>query len=108
MVAGEICENPFDPEAGAEPPDGAPLPAISNGLVEVWLKPVVCGDEDFDVVSDWKASSTDAAAPRASNIAKLRPMPRSAAFTFARLISKRRAIAEKPIKSGLFVLPMVQ
>jgi hypothetical protein len=52
MVAGDSCENPFDPETGVELPDGVALPAISNGLVEVWLKPVVCGDEDFDVVSD--------------------------------------------------------
>src|SRR3977135_2770021 len=51
MVAGEICEPPFDGEAGVEPPDGAALPAISNGLVEVWLKPVVCGAGDFGLVS---------------------------------------------------------
>jgi hypothetical protein len=55
-----------------------------KGSVEAWLKPVVvCEDEDFDEVSDWIASSADAAAPRAKNMTELQPMPRDAAMPFA-------------------------
>ena len=71
MVAGDSCENPLPPEAWVEPAEVAvlALPERSNRF-EPWLKPVVCGDDDFDAVSDWKASRTDEAAPRASSIAK--------------------------------------
>jgi hypothetical protein len=74
MVAGDSCEHTLGPGAGAELPEGAELPAKSNGLVGLWLKPVVCGD-DFEVVKDWKASRMDDAAPRAGNMAGLRQMP---------------------------------
>jgi hypothetical protein len=55
-----------------------------KGSVAAWLKSVVvCEDEDFDEVSDWTASSADAAAPRAKNMTELQPTPRDAAHAFA-------------------------
>jgi hypothetical protein len=61
---------------------------------------VVCEDEDFDEVSDWIASSADAAAPRAKNMTELQPMPRDAAMRSHTEISKRRAIAKNSTKHG--------
>src|SRR5260370_2822637 len=75
MVAGDSCENPLEPEAGVELPEGAVLPERSNGLAGAWLKPVDGGDENFDEVSEWRASSADDTAPRASSMTKLRQMP---------------------------------
>jgi hypothetical protein len=82
MVAGDSCDNPLEPEAGVELPEAAVLPERSNGLAGAWLKPVDGGDDDFDEVSEWRASSTDDAAPRASSMTELRQMPHGAAFTF--------------------------
>jgi hypothetical protein len=78
-VAGDSCENPLEPEAGVGLPDAAALPEKSNGFVGVWLKPVDCGEDDFDEVSDWRASNADDTAPRASSMTKLRQMPHGAA-----------------------------
>ena len=55
----------------------------SNGLGGSWPKPVVCGDVDFDEVSDCRRPSRTSAAPRASNMAELRQMPRLARPTFS-------------------------
>jgi hypothetical protein len=54
-------------------------------LVEAWPKPVVGEDDDFDEVNDCRASSAEDAAPRASNMAKLQPMPQRAAQQFTPL-----------------------
>jgi hypothetical protein len=82
-VAGDICENPLDPEAGAELPEGAALPETSNGFVEAWRKPeAACGLDDVDEVSDMRASSADVAAPKASSMAELRQTPHGAALYF--------------------------
>jgi hypothetical protein len=35
MVAGDSCENPLEPEAGAGLPDALALPETSNGFVGV-------------------------------------------------------------------------
>jgi hypothetical protein len=43
---------------------------------------VVCGDDDFEEVSDFRASNTDEAAPRASSMTELLRAPHSAAFCF--------------------------
>ena len=79
MVAGDIGENPFDAEAVVGLADGAALPGIVNGFVEACPNPVVCGDDDFEGSSDWRASSADDAAPRANSMAELRRMPHEAA-----------------------------
>src|SRR4030081_1531832 len=50
------------------------------------------------------ASNADDTAPRASSIAELRQMPHGAAsYLHSPGISKRRAIAKKPIKRGFSV-----
>ena len=81
IVSGDICVNPFPPVAGLGFAEAAELLDTSNGLIEFWLKPVVCGDDDFEEVSDCRASIADDRAPRASNMAELRQMPRRAAST---------------------------
>jgi ribulose-phosphate 3-epimerase len=102
MVAGDICENPLVPEAGAELPEAA-VPERSNGFAGLWLKPVLCGDDDFDEFSNCRASSTDDAAPRASNITKLRQMPRDRRpLTFAVKDQQTPCHHEKANKIGLF------
>ncbi len=78
MVAGDICENPVDPEAAAELPEAEAPPERPNRSAEAWLKPVDCADA-FDEVSDLRASTAADAAPRASNMAELRQAPQSAA-----------------------------
>jgi len=104
MVPGDSCENPLEPEAGVELAEAEGLPERSNGLAGAWLKPVDGGDDDFDEVSEWRASSADDTAPRASSMTKLRQMPHGAAFYLQGIkISKRRAIAKKPIKPGFLV-----
>jgi hypothetical protein len=96
-VAGDICEKPVVPEGGVELV-AAEAPLL-NGSVEAPLKPVACGDDDVDEVSDWMAFSADDAAPRANSMAKLRQMPHRAAFYVrSASLSKRRAIAKNPTK----------
>jgi len=103
MVAGDICEAPPGPDGGVELPEAWPFPGTSNGLAGACLKPVDCGEDDFDDVSDCSASSAVDTAPRAISMAKPRQMPHGAAFYFpGRSISKRRAIVKKPTKTGLF------
>ena len=99
MVAGDICENPVAPAAGVELVAVEALLGILKGSVEASLKPVACGDDDIDEVSDWMAFSADDAAPRANSMAKLRQMPhRAAIYVRSANLSKRRAIAKKPTK----------
>src|SRR5882762_967154 len=90
--------NPFDlsgtTSASAAPPPPDPkgggggaadadvVPERSNGFAASWVTPVDCEDDDFDEVSDFRASSADDAAPRASSMTGLRQTPRSAAFHF--------------------------
>jgi hypothetical protein len=63
------------------PPVVLVLPlSIANGLVAPFADPVLCVDEDeFELVSDWIASSALDTAPRANNIAQLQPMRHAAA-----------------------------
>jgi len=82
MVAGDICEPAPGPKAGAELPAAGALPETSNGFVESWIRPVAGGDDDFEEVSDLRASKTDDAAPRANSMTKLHQTPHSAAFCF--------------------------
>src|SRR6266436_10061922 len=102
MVAGDTREPPPDPKGGGGgAADAEVVPERSNGFAASWVTPVDCEDDDFDEVSDFRASSADDAAPRASSMTGLRQTPRSAAFSFPhRLISKRRAIPKNPIKYG--------
>jgi hypothetical protein len=67
MVCGEIGEKPLTGWDDVAPPDAVALPATSNGFAGGWP-----AEEDFWDVSDWRASMTDDAAPRASNMIKLR------------------------------------
>jgi hypothetical protein len=68
MVAGDICEPPLNPEAGAELPEGELSPARPNGSAEPFPKPVDAGEDDTEEVSFLRASIALDAAPRASNI----------------------------------------
>ena len=63
MVAGDIRDLPN--QEGGELAEAGPLPGRSAG----WPKPVGCGGDDFDVVSDCSTSSADEMAPRASSMA---------------------------------------
>ncbi len=69
IVAGEICVNPAPPVTGGGLSVCVEPFAVSNGVVGFWAKPVVCGDVDFEEISDCSASTADEAAPRASNMA---------------------------------------
>jgi hypothetical protein len=75
MVEADIWENPLAPDDGAALAEGLELFARSNGLAEGWPKPVTGAEEDCDEVSDRRASSAEAAAPIAGNMAELRQMP---------------------------------
>jgi hypothetical protein len=76
MVAGDICEPPpLNPVAGAELPEGEVPPARPNGSAELWPKPVDAGEDDFEEVSDLKASIAVYAAPRANNMKRTPPTP---------------------------------
>jgi len=79
MVDGDICEHPPDQDAAAELGGAAEAPERSKGLVGAWPTPVGCGEDNLVWLSDWSASSTDDAAPRASSMTKLRPKPPEAA-----------------------------
>ena len=51
IVAGDIWVKPLPPVVGTGlAPEGAAPPERSNGLVALWPKPVVCGDDVFAVV----------------------------------------------------------
>ena len=107
IVDGDICENPPDPDAGAAGAglaDVEVLLEVSNGFVELWAKPVACGDDDFAFVwvSDLKASITDDAAPRASSIAELRKMPHRAAVASTPIDQQAPCHCEKPNKIRVF------
>ena len=106
IVDGDICENPVGPEAGGGGlPEVEVLLELSNGFVELWAKPVACGDDDFAFVwvSDLKASITDDAAPRASSIAELRKMPHRAAVASTPIDQQAPCHREKPNKIRVFV-----
>jgi hypothetical protein len=104
IVDGDICENPLVPEAGAGVADVEVLLEVSNGFVELWVKPVACGDDDFTFVwvSDLKASIRDDAAPRASSIAELRKMPHRAAVASTPIDQQAPCHSEKPNKIRVF------
>lgn len=50
IVDGDSCENPLVPDAGAGLAEVEVLLELSNGFVELWVKPVACGDDDFAFV----------------------------------------------------------
>jgi hypothetical protein len=79
MVAGDSCEAAPD-QGGFELPEAGPFPEKSNGFLALCPKPVDCGEDDFDDVSDCSASSAVDTAPRASSMAKPRQTPHGAAF----------------------------
>ena len=64
-VAGDICEPALNPEAGAELVEAGL--AILNGSTA--LKPLDCGEDAPDEVSELTASSAAVAAPRANSMA---------------------------------------
>jgi hypothetical protein len=96
MVAGDILELPLELDVAMLAEADAP-PERSNGFVGSWLRPVEGGEDDFDV-SDFRTSSADDAAPRASSMAELQRSPHRAAGNSRRLFSKPRAIAKNPTK----------
>jgi hypothetical protein len=66
-VAGDICEPAPDPEAAAELVEAEVGLAILNGSTA--LKPLDCGEDAPDEVSELTASSAAVAAPRANSMA---------------------------------------
>jgi hypothetical protein len=64
-VAGDICESALNPEAGAELVEAGL--AILNGSTA--LKPLDCGEDAPDEVSELTASRAAVAAPRANSMA---------------------------------------
>jgi hypothetical protein len=79
MVSGEICGRLPELTDDVAPLDLLLPLSIANGLVAPCVKPVCCVDDDFELVSDWSASSALDTAPRANNIAQLQPMRHAAA-----------------------------
>jgi len=88
MVAGEICEPPPPPPAFVLD-EAEELEKESNRLAG--LVPLDCEDDDFEEVSDFRASIAEEAAPRASNMTRTPTTPRRAAPRSRRLLSKRHA-----------------
>jgi hypothetical protein len=86
MVSGEIGEKPLAGCGVGVLADGVALPVKSNPFATGWPDGA---EEDFDVVNDCRASITEDAAPRASNMVKLRQTRPT--HTFARSRSKHRA-----------------
>jgi hypothetical protein len=81
IVSGAIC-GVLPALTGEVAPLVVLLPlSIANGLIGAFCEdPVFWVDEDdFEFVSDWIASSALDTAPRANNIAQLRPMRHAAA-----------------------------
>jgi hypothetical protein len=73
MVCGDICVKPLPPVPVVEPVEAwVLLPDKSNGLEAAWVKPVDVVDDDFDDVSDLRASIAADAAPKAGNMTELR------------------------------------
>jgi hypothetical protein len=88
MVSGDICEPP-PPPPPLTPVDAGELEKESNRLAG---PPALdCEDDDFEEVSDFKASIADAAAPRASNMTE--PQQRRA-LRPRLFLSKRHASAK--------------
>jgi hypothetical protein len=87
MVAGEICEPPLPPPVLVLD-EAEELEKASNRLAG--LIALACEDDDFEEVSDFRASIADDAAPRASNM-RTPPTPRNAAPRSCMFLSKRRA-----------------
>jgi hypothetical protein len=98
IVAGEICEPPPAPDLPGEASDAVLLPERSNGLFGSCLLPA-----DFDAVSDFRRSSADVAAPRASSMTKLHQMPRGAACYFHADGSANSMPSRKANKTAVFV-----
>jgi hypothetical protein len=82
MVAGDNCENPLDPEAGAELVE-AEVPALPSSSAALSPKPVDATEDDaLDEVSDWAASSKDDTAPRANSMERTPTEAASCGFHF--------------------------
>jgi hypothetical protein len=102
-VDGDSCESPLDPEAGGVKLGEAEAPAEkSNGFAESWPRPVVCDEDDFDEVSDWRASNADDTAPKASTMAELRQIPHARRLLPHREDQQAPCHHEKPNKTWVF------
>jgi hypothetical protein len=73
--------------------------SIANGSVPPCEDPEFWVDDDFELISDWIASSALEAAPRTNNIAQLQPMRRAATNVLGGEVSKPRASAKSSMKS---------
>jgi hypothetical protein len=102
-VDGDSCEPAL---SGAELVEAEAGLAISNGSTA--LKPEDFAEDAPDEASALTASSAAVAAPRASNMAELRPWPRRAANFPRRWISKPRAIQKNPTKPRFFIARTAQ
>jgi hypothetical protein len=90
MVSGDICEPPPPPLA---PVEAGELEKESNG--PAGLPALDCEEDDFEEVSDFKASIADDAAPRASNMTE--PQQRRALRPLVHACSSASAMpAQKP------------
>ena len=72
MVCGDICEPPLLEPVLVAVEAWVLLPDRSNGLEAACVKPVVVMDDDFDDVSDLRASIAADAAVKAANMTELR------------------------------------
>jgi hypothetical protein len=104
MVCGDICDQPVVPDAGVElPAAGVDEPERSNGLDALWLEVPDCADDDFDEVSDCRASHMDDAAPRANIMARTPTNTARCGLISRRSFSKRRASEKTSIKQGFAI-----
>jgi hypothetical protein len=109
MVAGDTREPPPDPKGGGGgAADAEVVPERSNGFAASGVTPVVREDDDFDEVSNLRASSADDAALMANSMTGLRQMPRSAAFISTSINQQAPCHSEKPNKIWVFVLRTVR
>jgi hypothetical protein len=72
MVCGEICVKPLPPVVVLVALEAWVLAEVSNGLEAACVKPVDVVDDDFEEVSDLRASIAADAAPKAGNMTELR------------------------------------
>jgi hypothetical protein len=73
MVCGEICVKPLPPVPVLTALEAwVLLSDVSNGLEAACVNPVDVVDDDFDDVSDLRASIAADAAPKAGNMTELR------------------------------------
>jgi hypothetical protein len=104
MVCGDICDQPGAPDAGVELlAADVDEPGRSNGLGAFWLEVPDCADDDFDEVSDCRASQMDDAAPRANIMARTPTNTARCGLISRRSFSKRRASQKTSTKQGFAV-----